>query len=337
MTTSTTAVILVPVYATIGNNRLDYLGQTLQSVQKQTHRNLVCMVVDDGSTVDVQAFVKYQKYDGLRYVRRERGPSDLRTASNALNFGIDFCLIGSGDVFTSEEARNLGALAYLHSDDMLTIDSIKWRLSALSDSAAFVHTNSARIDSNNRLLGINRWSKRNDEYAGNILAGGFGYHTTMWTMEFVRMLMQYVSDRYGQKGIFDTRLSYGEDMDVSLSGVEAANRASRIIAYTPKITYLYRQHPNSISGDKVSQEYRRSQEELIYSKHFSEANLAELKLRLFLQQLTQDLPWSLGTSLPEEVKRYLRTVRDRIKRTGTKKNMTLGELQDLESILAALS
>ncbi|MEK6868901.1 MAG: glycosyltransferase [Nanoarchaeota archaeon] len=337
MTTSATAAIVVPVYATLGNHRLDYLDQTLQSVQKQTHRGLVCVVVDDGSTVDVQAFVKDQKYDRLRYVRRERGPSDLRTASNALNFGIDLCLRGSGDVFTSEEARNLSALAYLHSDDILTVDSIEMRLSALSDSVAFVHTDFARIDPNSRLLGINRWSKRNDEYAGNILAGGFGHHTTMWTMQFVGMLMQYVSERYGQNGIFDSRLSHGEDMDVSLSGVEAADRASRIIAHIPKIAYLYRQHPNSISGDKVSLEYRKGQEELINLKHFSEADLAEFKRKLFLRRLTRDFPWSLGTSLPEEVKRYLRPVRDNIKRIGAKKNMTSEEIENLESILAALS
>ena len=337
MTTSATVAIVVPVYATLGNHRLDYLDQTLQSVQKQTHKGLVCVVVDDGSTVDVQAFVKDQKYDRLRYVRREREPYDLRTASNALNFGINLCLRDNGNVLTSEEARNLSALAYLHSDDMLAIDSIEERLSGLSNSVAFVHTNFASIDSNNRLLRIDRWSKRNDEYTSNILAGGFGHHTTMWSMEFVRMLVQYVSDRYGQNGIFDSRLSYGEDVDVSLSGVEAANRVSRLIAYIPKITYLYRQHSGSISGGKVPQEYRRSQEELIYSKHFSEANLAELKRKLFLQYLTRDFPWSLGASLPEEVKRYLRPVRDSINRRRTKKNMTLGEIESLELILAALS
>jgi len=234
MIPSATVAIIVPVYATTTNHRLDYLGPTLQSVQKQTHRDLVCVGVDDGSTADVKAFVEDRKYDRLRYVRRERGFSDLRTASNALNFGIDLCLRGSNYVLTLEEASNLSALAYLHSDDMLTVDGIEVRLSALSDSVAFVHTNFARIDPNNTPLGVNRWTKRNGKYASNILAGGFGHHTTMWTMEFVRMLMQYVSDKYEQNGIFDSRLSHGEDMDVSLSGVEAARGVSMTIAYIPQ-------------------------------------------------------------------------------------------------------
>ena len=302
MTTSATVAIVVPVYATTENHRFDYLYQTLKSVQKQTHKDLVCVVVDDGSTDDVEAFVRDQRYNRLRYVRRERDPSDLKTASNALNFGLNLCLTGSGDVLTSKEARNLSALAYLHSDDMLTLDSIEQRLSALSDSVAFVHTNFALIDPNNRLLSVSRWPERNGDYIRNIFLGGFGHHTTMWTIEFAQILMRYVSDTYGQSGIFDPRLSHGEDRDVSLSGAEAANRASRAIVYIPKMTYLYRQHPDSISGDKVSQEYRQSQTKLINSKHFSKANLAELMSRFFLRHLTRDLPWSLGASLPEEVK-----------------------------------
>jgi len=104
--------------------------------EKQTYGNLVCVVVDDGSPVDIQPLLRDQKYDKLRYVRRERGEHDLKTASNALNFGLGLCLGGSGDVFTSAEAANLAAIAYLHSDDMLTLDSVERRLAALSDDVS---------------------------------------------------------------------------------------------------------------------------------------------------------------------------------------------------------
>ena len=53
-----------------------------------------------------------------------------------------------------------------------------------------------------------------------------------------------------------------------------------------------------------------------------------------MQCLTRELPWSLGMFLPEEVKSYLRPVRDRIKSIGT--NRTSDETKSLESILAAL-
>lgn len=336
MAHSKTAAIIVPIYATPGNHRLDYLVQTLRSVQMQTHRDLVCIIVDDGSTVDVQAFVKDQKDGRLRYVRREREPCDLKTASNALNFGIGLCLSGSEDVLTSEEAGSLSALVYLHSDDMLTVDSIRVRLSRLNDNVAFVHTDFACVDPNNKLLGVEKWHKKSDRYMFDILAGGFGHHTTMWTMDFVRMLIQYVSDRYGQNGIFDPRLFYGEDKDVSLSGVEAANKLSMGIVYIPKTTYIYRQHPDSISGDNSSQKDRTSQGNLIKSKHFSEEDLAELKPRLLLQRLTRDLPWSLGIYLPEDVKRYLRPIRDGIKQNWAKKGMAPDEIRNLESILVAM-
>jgi len=330
---TSTVAIVIPVYATPENHRLDYLDRTLRSVRKQTHRDLVGVVVDDGSTVDVKALVEDQKYDKLRYVRREREPTDLKTASNAANLGIDLCIDTSGEVFTPTEADDLVAITYLDSDDMLTPRAVEKRLAALSEDNAFVHTDMIGVYANNRLTRVTTWKNRDRDFKHN--HQGFPFHTVTWTVEFARMQREYAVDTYGQQGIFDARLSHGEDRDMSLTLFEVAGMTAVHMAYIPQVTYVYTRHPNSVTSDPVPAKYLKEQHDLIYSKHFPEGD-SELKRIQFLQRLIGDLPWSLGAPLPEEVKRYLRPIRDHIKWRRTKKNMTSEELEGLESILAVV-
>ena len=54
-----TVALVTPVYATSDNGRLKLLEQTLRSAadQKYSNCNLVLLVVDDGSTVDVNGLI----------------------------------------------------------------------------------------------------------------------------------------------------------------------------------------------------------------------------------------------------------------------------------------
>lgn len=333
MATETVAAIVIPVYATPENHRLDFLGQTLLSVQHQTYPNLVAVVVDDGSPADVAGFVQEQHMDNVRYVRRTRSPTDLKTASNALNFGIDLCLAGSGEVLSRSEASGLAALAYLHSDDLLPPVSVQKRISFLTNNVAFVHGDSLIVRRDNSPVRVQRWK---GSYASSSFYN-FPHHTVMWTAEFARQLKSYVAGQYSQEGIFDKRLSHGEDRDVSVSSAEAARIAEKRIIQISEILYVYKQHEKSISGEKLSGKYMANQRRLIAVKHFSAREHARLRLMAVLQNVTADLPWSLGYSLPEGVKGKARPIRDFVKGLRVKKILSDDELHDIESLLSTLS
>ena len=86
-------VVVCPTYAD-NDSRLSQLRYSLTSINRQTVP-CVCIVVDDGSSSDVQGFIKQFGTRRIRYARRERKPTDLRTSSNAANLGIDLALEGS--------------------------------------------------------------------------------------------------------------------------------------------------------------------------------------------------------------------------------------------------
>lgn len=332
-----TVAVVIPVYATPENHRLDFLGQTLRSVQRQTYRDLVAVVVDDGSPADVAGFVQAQHMGNVRYVRRARSPADLRTASNALNFGINLCLEKDAGVFTRHEAGDFGAIAYLHSDDLLTAESVQERLAALNQGAAFVYSDMIYIDTSNVPTGVNRWKGK----CGSNTLFGFPHHTVMWSIVFAQLLRAHVAEKYEQNGIFDSRLSYGEDRDVSISSVEAAMTEGKAVHYLPEITYAYRQHALSISGDHAGEDYIRRQRELIDTKHFSPQEMKRLRLQRILARATRatsDLPWSLGYSLPESVKQHLRPIKDFVKREKvvTAAQLSPDEMRSLEKLLVML-
>src|SRR5258708_33730140 len=89
--------IITPIYVSPDfPSRLELFDKTVASVNMlgsdgTTHLHIV---VDDGST-DPQGIRRVlEKYDDsrMRHLRRERKRTDLKTASNARNFGVDAVL-----------------------------------------------------------------------------------------------------------------------------------------------------------------------------------------------------------------------------------------------------
>lgn len=328
-----TAAVVIPVYATPENHRLDLLAHTIRSVELQTHPGVVPIVVDDGSLVNVESSMRECGFTGARYVRRTRSPSDLKTASNALNLGIDLCLARSGDVFSREEASTLAAVGYLHSDDLLPPWSVKKRLAALTLSDAFVYADLMYIDSSNRSIGVRRWAGK----LGWDMLDCFPHHTVLWPVDFAQQLKDYTNRHYGQKGIFDARLTHGEDRDVTASSVELALLNGETIRHVPSVAYLYRCHTLSITGDNVPVRYADSQRRLIDEKHFGTTRNALSRYGRLFNHLTSDLPWSLGYSLPEPVKRPLRPVMHAVRKVHAVTAISAAEKQNLEYLVKALA
>ena len=327
-----TVAIVTPIYATSENKRLSLFHQTVRSViNQQTFTKIVYVVVDDGSPLKVEKFLEDFKDSRIRYVHRDRSPLDINTASNALNIGLEHCLSRSKEVFSRREADTLCAVAFLHSDDLLATESVEKRLRYLKEG--FVYTNMAVFGKEEKIVAVfnpkSYESKEAMSRKESFLR--FPHHTIVWEMNFLNHLKDYIAKRYGQQGIFDSELWMGEDRDVSMSSLEAAvEHKDAEIRYIPFISVFYRQHKNSITGESLKKvKEMKEQNERIYYKHFkSKQGFLNLYLRSIpLQRLLSDMPWSLFTYLPEDIKKNLRPVRDIMKDHINTTNQSISDLE----------
>lgn len=326
----TTVVIVTPIYATQENNRLGLFGQTERSVLRQQTSgfNIVHVVVDDGSTVDVQACLKEYKDPRIRYLRRQRQPTDLKTASNALNFGINGVLDGDSDLLTKHEAKDLYALAFLHSDDILPSDSLVKRLAGIKEG--FVYTDMVFFNYDGKIGNRRKCQVVEKDMLAKTNFFSFNHHTLMWSVKFLEYLRGYVQQQFGQVGIFDPNLFCGEDADASLSSFEAALEKQFPITYVPFASLYYRHHPGSITGHLKLKEAKQ-QLRIVMDKH---PGAISTKPSLgYLQRLMVDLPWSFLTFMPEESKKKLRPLRDFIK-GAIAEGTEFGENKYLEELLS---
>jgi glycosyltransferase involved in cell wall biosynthesis len=278
----------------------------LRSLERQEHP-FVAVVVDDGSPKrrevrDIAASLDNR----FRLLERVRQPSDLATASNALNAGFEFIL---------ETEKSVGALCYLHSDDMLPPESLRNRFESLSQLNPMVYGRSVLIDEKSRVVGYYGSGK-----APSKSAYYFSHHTSLWERDFLLDLRDYMHKKYGQESIFDGRITNGEDWDVTLSSLELLNDEQKTSYFVHTPSYYYRIHQLNITGETLGSE-RSKDIGFINEKHH-----ISWKDRTF-PRLAADLPWSMGTFLPEPAKRLIRPVRNGVKRMifGDIKSMLLSD------------
>ena len=203
----------------------------------------------------------------------------------------------------------MNGVTYLHSDDLLTLDSIGDRIRNLD--GGFVYTDMAFFNNRGKIIAMRgcKGGSGKEYMLQNGKEFAFNHHTTMWNMGFLQYLKDFVASKYGQSGIFDPFLSHGEDRDVSLSSAEAAIEGGFGVKYIPGVSVLYRVHQQSITGEPAEEAYLQAQLERIFKKHHSDSML---KLDL-LGRLKADQPWSWFTFLPIGIKRKLRPIKNHVK------------------------
>lgn len=261
------------------------------------------IIVDDGSEVNVESIAREVGSD-FRYLRREKEKEDLPTSSNAMNLGTNTILDRPFECFSSCELKNLAGVSYLHSDDRLFPFSMGLKVSK-GTYFPFIYSDIQYDGPEGELRCLvngSLYKKRVYTY--------FPHHTSYWELSFLRNLRDYCTEIYDTEGIFDSNLGAAEDWDVTISTFEFLKLEGLKPHYVPEVTYRYREHNDSISSN-LNSAVRMKYNNVIINKHNFH----------FLDKITQrmgpmflDLPWSLATYLPEEVKDNLRPYRDSTKR-----------------------
>jgi glycosyltransferase involved in cell wall biosynthesis len=103
--------VLMPVY-----NDLKYLGQSISSILKQTHENFEFIILDDGSTENVEGLVKRYNDKRIRYYRNINNIG----LTKSLNICLD---LAEGDYIARHD-----------SDDISRYDRFEWELKEFKDN-----------------------------------------------------------------------------------------------------------------------------------------------------------------------------------------------------------
>lgn len=140
--------IIIPTY-----NRYSYLGETLNSILRQTYKDWECLVVDDGSDDFTPELMEF--YCGMdRRIRFLIRPQNRNKGANACrNYGFEQ---SKGDL-----------IQWFDSDDIMTVDHLEKKVAALEESRAdYVIARSYYFkDDSKEILSYNQEYYRFKDYA----------------------------------------------------------------------------------------------------------------------------------------------------------------------------
>jgi len=200
------------------------------------------VIVDDGSsdrTHDVMQKL-VNDHDSIVPLYRNREQGGPLTASNALNHGIAYLI----------DQDAVDYICYLHSDDILTPDSLLERANVLSSdpSIDWCYGNTDRwfADSGQVKRNIYTGVRSSRALLEGIVADRhfyFPHHSAMWRQS---MLARMYETRRGK--LFNPEYSNGEDRDVTTLSLADSAKRSRDVGFTSVSCYLYRVHRDSITG-----------------------------------------------------------------------------------------
>jgi len=280
-------MVVTPTYCTEQNNRLALLLQSIYWVQRQTLKEHVHVIVDDGSTdesPEILDRIAFYNPRILVYHQTNRG------SSSAVNHGV-------------EKALNEFDPRYItisHSDDLLTPSSLSIRKElgdvkgtrmVYTDLMVFYENDSSprRI----RAIGF----PNSSSLCEHLLDHGYiPYPTMFWERDFF-------VDRLGG---YDERLTSAEDFDIALRSARELINSGFTHSSSHEITAAYRIHANQLGSQNIIDGTKWRCYRIIFGKYFMGG---DYRIRLAKESLA-----ILRALLPEGIKRHLRPVKRLLKR-----------------------
>jgi hypothetical protein len=211
--------LITPIYATKENNRLSYFKYTKESALAQNVDFLWVIVNDGSSDPELNDYLHSIKDSRVYVLTRKRKSTDLHTASNALNYGLEYAIT----------QQQCDSFAYLHSDDLLNDNSIKKRMDGLGRCDIIYGRIAISID------GIIYDSYKKFEKPEDIINMSyyFPHHTTMWSRSF---LLEMLKERSGI--LFDPNFYCGEDLDVTYCARRLLEEKKSKLIFINDILYI---------------------------------------------------------------------------------------------------
>jgi hypothetical protein len=248
----TLIAIITPVYVSPEfPSRLELFDKTVASVNmlrsnEATHLHIV---VDDGSTDPAGLKHVLEKYDDgrIRYLRRERKETDLKTASNALNFGIDAVLDGHEKI---PEYKNIDSVTPLHSDDLMYDVASRAKSLALADVGAALSKVVVLREGTERIHTPDFTMSARDYVMQGIAP--YPVESMMWKPSTLAGMRKYNKETLPADqrfdGVYHPDFVNVEDvLATKLTALYLCNANLRI-AVSEEISMLYRYHQDSLSG-----------------------------------------------------------------------------------------
>ena len=241
--------IIIPVY-----NAQKYLANTLDSVLKQTYKNLEIILVDDGSTDNTEEICEsYAKIDSrIKVINKENGG-----VSSARNYGL---ALAKGEY-----------ISFVDSDDFLVADMIETLVDDIQTTNAEVAVCGYWHVTEEEYKNIINNSKSRALTKLELLSNPINYFYSktlmpfMWNKIFERRLIEKIK--------FDETINYGEDYLFCAMAYMKANKA----CYRTDKKYFYIKRNDGLSMSEGSVEfwsgYARSKK-ILYDK-FVEINAGE--------------------------------------------------------------
>ncbi|WP_339916368.1 glycosyltransferase family 2 protein [Yeosuana marina] len=170
--------IIIPVY-----NRVQLIGETLNSILNQTHNNWECIVVDDGSTDDTIRVVKQYNQKDSRIKLYNRPEKYIKGANACRNYGF--------------EKSNGDYINWFDSDDIMMSNFIEKKVTILEkEPLDFVVSHSVNFNEHNQESEI--FDKENK--GKEINAENFISNVINWITMDVMVTRQSVGDlRFNEK------------------------------------------------------------------------------------------------------------------------------------------
>ena len=244
--------IITPVYVSPDfPSRLQLFDKCVASVNKLGRDGTAHLhiVVDDGSPDPGGIRRVLKKYDDrrIRYLRRERKKTDLKTASNALNFGIDAVLEGHERI---PEYKSISSVTPLHSDDLMYDVSSRARSLEPAGVGAALGKIAVCRDGRTAIHEPNFTMRARDYVTRGIAPYPVG--SIMWKPSALEGMKKYNQEKLPRNqrfdGVYHPDFVNVEDVLVTKLTALYLCKTDLRIAVSEKISMAYHHHEDSLRG-----------------------------------------------------------------------------------------
>ncbi|MBN2101408.1 MAG: glycosyltransferase [Candidatus Aenigmarchaeota archaeon] len=308
MKTSPEVLIITPYRADNKERMRLFQERTKESVLTQSFMNFHWLVVDDESPIPAEEALRGVRDSRVEVFRRQRKTGDISTASNGINEGFRV-------LFQDSRFSDTPFVSALHSDDMYTENGLNLKVDAMrkDERAGFLYTK-LKIENLNGgypyLKFIHNGETEPDKLRKLVWISGLPYMSMLYRKGFIADVNSQL--QYPEKhdfGIWDPLIRFGEDREMALQCINAAQDCGWKIISLPYVTATYTTHDNSITGTTGRKSIRADNERIVrrHYDRFTRDEKAEMIIKDALCY-KRYIRW-----LPDKIKNPLKYARNCIR------------------------